>query len=106
MPRIRLFAACLVSAVGLATAVPASAAPDDPGRWTLVSEESIPLTYYQGSASDGFHFYFNGHVGLYRTDLNLNVLKRHDDAIPIRVHVREGYDHIGDIAYDAREGGR
>ena len=102
MPKFRWIAAAVVPALMLLAVVPASGASvTDPGRWRLTSTRHIPLTYYQGSAADGAgHFFFNGHVGLYRTDASLRLQKRDDDIIPPAVHLREGYDHIGDIDYD------
>ena len=92
--------------LALAAAAPASAA--DPGRWTETGRSTIPLYYYQGIASDpAKRLFFNGvHMGLYRTDPLLGETARNDDAIPPDVHAREQYNHIGDIAWDAREGGR
>jgi hypothetical protein len=87
-------------------AAPAPAA--DPGRWTEKDRNSVPLYYYQGITSDPEkNFYFDGvHVGLYKTDSALNELDRDDDAIPPGVHLSEGYNHIGDLTWDEREGGR
>lgn len=92
--------------LALAAAAPAPAA--DPGRWTETGQSTIPLYYYQGIASDpAKRLFFNGvHVGLYRTDALLGETARNDDVIPPDVHAREQYNHIGDIAWDAREGGR
>lgn len=89
----------------LATA-PALAA--DPGRWVEKGRSSVPLYYYQGVTSDpGKNLYFDGvHVGLYKTDSELNELARHDDEIPPEVHLSEGYDHMGDLTWDPAEGGR
>jgi hypothetical protein len=107
MHKFRAVGAALVLGISVLTALPAHSDPGDPGRWRLTSARSIPLTYYQGSTTDGSgHFFFNGHVGLYRTDKNLNLEARNDDVYPAAVHLREGYDHIGDIDYDSREGGR
>jgi hypothetical protein len=99
----RLLAACLLVA---AVAAPAQAA--DPGRWTEGSRSTIPLNYYQGIASDpARRLFFDGvYTGLYRTDPLLGETARNDDVIPPDVHARERYNHIGDIAWDAREGGR
>ena len=44
--------------------------------------------------------------GLYRTDANLRERRRNDVVIPPGVTAREGYNHVGDISWDAREGGR
>jgi hypothetical protein len=95
-----------------ALAVGAAAAPAqgaDPGRWTETGRSSIPLYYYQGVASDkAGRLFFNGvYTGLYRANNSLSVEEaRNDDVIPPDVHAREQYNHIGDIAWDAREGGR
>jgi hypothetical protein len=91
-----------------AAAAPATAA--DPGRWVQASQTTLPLYYYQGVTSDPHaNFFFNGiHFGLYRsnTDLPLTSDARSDDVIPADVTAREGYNHIGDISWDAGEGGR
>jgi glycerophosphoryl diester phosphodiesterase/PKD repeat protein len=90
----------------LAAAVPAHAA--DPGLWAHTQTSTVPLYYYQGITNDpSKDFYFDGvHVGLYRTNSTLGEEARNDDVIPPQVHLTEGYNHIGDIAWDARESGR
>jgi hypothetical protein len=102
----RLFAAGPAALAALAFAGAAQAA--DPGRWTETGRSTIPLYYYQGVTSDpAKRLFFNGvYVGLYRTDPFLNETARSDDVIPPDVHARENYNHIGDIDWDAREGGR
>jgi hypothetical protein len=106
MRRTLAFVAAALMSVAVAAAAPASGVTD-PGRWRLVATHDIPLTYYQGSTGDGQgHFFFQGHVGLYRTDRNLTQQNGNNDVIPPRVHLTEGYDHIGDIDWDYREGGR
>src|SRR4051812_37764787 len=76
-----------------------SAQAADPGRWVETGRTTIPLYYYQGVTSDpARNFYFDGvHVGLYRTDAELNETARNDDAIPPAVHAAENYNHIGDL---------
>lgn len=98
--------AVLAAALALAPASAADAA--DPGRWTQASTTTMPLYYYQGVTADPARdLFFDGpDVGLYRTDAQLNETARNDDVIPPDVHVREGYDHIGDISWDAAEHGR
>jgi hypothetical protein len=99
----------LVLAVAAALAVwPAAARAADPGRWALTGYSRIPLVYYQGVTTDGGgHLFFDGvFSGLYRTDLRLAEEARQDVEIPPAVTAAEGYDHIGDIAWDGREGGR
>ena len=98
--------ATLVLATCLAFAVPARAA--DPGRWRLTGTTSLPIVYYQGVTTDpARNLFFDGvFVGLYRTDPAFHETGRTDDVIPPDVHAREGYNHIGDIAWDRAEGGR
>jgi hypothetical protein len=95
-----------VLALSLILAAPATAA--DPGRWSETGFSRIPYVYYQGITSDdGGHFFFDGFaVGLYRTDLALAEQARNDAAIPPTVFAAEQYNHIGDITFDAAEGGR
>jgi hypothetical protein len=68
----------------------------------------VPLEYYQGVASDPRRrLFFNGiYTGLYRTDPRLNETARTANVFPPTVQAQEQYNHIGDIAWDAREGGR
>jgi hypothetical protein len=97
--------AALLVATCLAAA-PARAA--DPGRWRLSGTTTLPILYYQGVTVDpARNLYFDGvYVGLYRTDPAFTETGRTDDVIPPDVHAREGYNHIGDIAWDRAEGGR
>jgi hypothetical protein len=98
----------LLSAAGALSAPAAHAV--DPGRWTIPGRSTVPLEYYQGLSGDAPTrptLFFTGiDFGLYRTDADLRETGRNLDAIPPGVHAAEGYDHIGDTAYDAREGGR
>ena len=94
--------------LALALGVPGSARAADPGRWTVTGTTTLPILYYQGVTIDPAHnFYFDGiFVGLYRTDRAFNETGRTDDVIPPDVQLGEGYNHIGDIAWDGQEGGR
>jgi hypothetical protein len=96
----------VLAALILVPAVPAAA--DDPGRWRQTGRSAIPLEYFQGMASDPEgHVWFDGvFAGLYRTDVRLRELARREIAIPADVTAARGYNHIGDPAWDAREGGR
>ncbi len=96
--------AVVLAALG---AVPAARAAD-PGRWTLTGTSTLPIQYYQGVTVDPLrNLYFDGvYVGVYRTDSGLTETGRNDDVIPPEVHLREGYNHIGDLSWDPREGGR
>src|SRR4051794_22015504 len=84
------------------------ASASDPGRWVETGHSTLPLYDYQGVTSDpARNFYFDGvDFGLYRTDGELNETARKDDVIPPAVHASENYNHIGDLTWDAREGGR
>jgi hypothetical protein len=97
----------LVAAV-LLIAPAAGAAAADPQRWTPTGTSSLPLSYWQGVTVDPHgNLYFDGVVsGLYRTDAALRETGRSDDAIPTSVRMGEGYNHIGDISWDASEAGR
>jgi hypothetical protein len=88
--------------------VPAAAQAADPGRWAATGTTTLPLVYYQGVTTDAArNLYFDGvYVGLYRTTPAFEETGRNDDVIPPDVHLREGYNHLGDISWDRREGGR
>ena len=62
----------------------------------------------QGMASDpGGRLWFTGlFLGLYRTDARLRERARREVEIPPEVTAATGFNHIGDPAWDAREGGR
>ena len=103
-----LVTASLMALAALTLAPPNVARAADPGRWTHTGTSTIPLYYYQGISSDpGRRIFFNGvYTGLYRTDAALNETARKDHVIPGDVSARERYNHIGDIDWDPREGGR
>jgi hypothetical protein len=98
----------LAIGVALALLAAAPALGADPARWAETGRSTVPLYYYQGITSDPErNLYFDGvHVGLYKTDSELNEMARDDDEIPPQVHLSEGYNHIGDLTWDAAEGGR
>jgi hypothetical protein len=105
MPSRRAVPLALLVFLGL---VAPAARAADPGRWTETGHSSIPLTYYQGVTSDARgRFFFDGiFVGLYRADRNLAEQARQDVEIPPSVVAAEGYNHMGDLTWDAAEGGR
>jgi hypothetical protein len=76
--------------------------------WRLAGTASVPKAYYQGVTSDpSGRLYFDGQVsGLYRTDPDLRETASNPDVIPQSVRTGQGYNHIGDISWDAAEGGR
>lgn len=96
----------VATALALASAMPGTAAAADPGRWSLTGTSRVPLAYYQGVTETPSGFAFSGHVSLFRTDRELGEQARNLDVIPPDVHLREGYNHIGDLTYDGHEGGR
>jgi hypothetical protein len=80
-----------------------------PKRWRYTGVSRIPLEYFQGVTSGpGKLLYFDGtFTGLYRTDSRLREQARSiPNVIPADVGMREGYNHIGDLTWDAAEGGR
>ncbi len=92
-------------AVLLALALAPAAAAEE---WQDAGYSRIPLTYYQGVTSDpAGSLYFDGiFTGLYRADARLREQAAQPNVIPPDVFAREGFNHIGDIAWDRREGGR
>jgi hypothetical protein len=98
---VRLWIALLLAL----TLAPAAQAAD---RWRGISATRIPLPWYQGMAADPDHrLFFDGvFVGLHRADDSLRQRATVDNAIPPAVTAREGYNHIGDITWDARDDGR
>jgi hypothetical protein len=98
--------ACIVLAC-IAGIAPATASAADPGRWVVTSTRSVAPYYRQGLASDpAVNVFFSGSdAGVYRTR-DLAEQARNTSPIPPDVAQTEKYNHIGDIAWDAAEGGR
>ena len=99
--------AALAALLTLMLCAPAGA--KDPGRWTLTGWSSVSNFYWQGVTSAGPRapLYFSGLVeGLYRTDRWLNETAAMPAAIPASVKAVEGYNHVGDISFDGRDGRR
>jgi hypothetical protein len=94
-----------VALLALALAGPASAA--DPGGWRLAQADSVPLNYFQGlTHSAAGSLFFDGiSQGLFRTDRDLRQRAQNADAIAPDL-AAQGFNHIGDLTWDAREGGR
>jgi hypothetical protein len=74
----------------------------------MTGHSTTRIEYYQGVTSDpARRLFFDGRfVGLYRTDPGLKETARVANAIPPAVASAEGYNHIGDLTWDAAEGGR
>jgi hypothetical protein len=98
-------AAGVALVAALALAGPASAA--DPGRWRLAQADSVTLNYFQGltHSASGSLFFDGIAVGLYRTDLRLRQSAQNANALTPDL-TAQGFNHIGDLTWDAREGGR
>jgi hypothetical protein len=96
------------TALGLALVLSAPAAARDPGRWTLSGWSSVSNFYWQGMATPHGPLYFSGPVqGLHRAARNLRQTGSADPVIPPLVFATEGYNHVGDIAYQGGyQGGR
>jgi hypothetical protein len=104
----RAATACAVAAaLGLAASAPAARAAGA-DRLRLADARPIPIEYFQGvTHSRGGARFFDGVVsGLYRTDIALHERARVLDAIPPAVRAAFGFNHIGDLTWDAAEGGR
>ena len=88
--------------------MPGTAGAADPGRWVETGYDPVPLEYFQGVTSDPQrNLFFDGlFQGLYRTNSELVEQGRNNAAIPTEVNQLEKYNHIGDITWDSREGGR
>ncbi len=106
--RVLALAALLACAAFGLLAVARSAPAANKTGWAETGHSIVPLEYFQGVTSDQQrNLYFDGvFSGLYRTDSNLVEEARNTNVIAPDVNQREGYNHIGDITWDKREGGR
>src|SRR3954452_16810366 len=89
-----------VVAVGLAWAPVARAAE----LWTESGRSFASVNYWQGIAFDPASraFYFDGPGdGLWRTDASLRRLAGRSSGIPSAVTGAEGWNHLGDLSFDA-----
>jgi hypothetical protein len=102
-----LLVVALVAAMALVQGSSGAAAPHKRG-WVETGNSPVPLEYFQGVTSDkSGDIYFDGvFSGLYRTDSQLVEEARNVNVIPADVNARERYNHVGDITWDKREGGR
>ena len=103
----RLIAAVASAALAAAIAAPGPASGADPGRWRLAQTDSVPLSYFQGlTHSAAGSWFFDGiTVGLFRTDRAL-VQKASNPSALTPDLTAQGFNHVGDLTWDAREGGR
>src|SRR4051812_2260842 len=77
--------------------------------WTETGRSMTSVTYWQGITFDPgtrtFNFDGPGE-GLWRTDAKLNRLAGKSAGIPSSVKSAEGWNHVGDLSFDAAEGAR
>ena len=99
--------ACAVAGVLCLVGVATSSAADG-DRWTETGHSEVPLDYWQGitSAPQGDLFFAGVYNGLYRTSSGLVETGRTLHALPWTLQKATGYNHIGDISWDASEAGR
>jgi len=106
----RAAAACAVAvaALGLAVVPVARATAASGDGLRLADARPIPIEYFQGLTHDraGARYFDGVTVGLYRTDRALRESGRVANAIPPAVTAAFGFNHIGDLTWDAAEGGR
>ena len=106
----RAAAACAVAvaALGLAVVPVARATAASGDGLRLADARPIPIEYFQGLTHDraGARYFDGVTVGLYRTDRALRESGRVANAIPPAVSAAFGFNHIGDLTWDAAEGGR
>jgi hypothetical protein len=100
--------ALVLTVLGALAGVPSTSQAADPGRWLLTGWSPVTNDYWQGIASDhsGRLFFSGFFQGLWRTTHSLRQTAGVPAAIPVGVTASEGYNHIGDIAWQAAEGGR
>jgi hypothetical protein len=104
-PRRRTAVAAVVVALVLASA-PRAAAAD---LWTETGQSLTSVNYWQGVTFDvsARTFLFDGPAtGLWRTTANLTRLAGKSAGIPSSVKSAEGWNHLGDLSFDATGGGR
>ena len=90
----------------LVAAAPNAAAAD---LWTGTGQSLTSVNYWQGITFDpaARTFNFAGPAqGLWRTNANLTRLAGKSAGIPTTVKSTEGWNHVGDLSFDATTGGR
>jgi hypothetical protein len=103
---IAAFACAVAVALGSVGVATSSAATTD--RWNETGRSLVPLEYWQGitSSPQGDLFFAGVYNGLYRTTSGLAENGRTLHALPWAFQQATAYNHIGDISWDAAEGGR
>ena len=105
----RAAAACAVAVLGLAVVPVARAAAASGDALRLADARPIPIEYFQGLTHDRAGArYFDGRDGRPATGPTARSREsgRVANAIPPAVSAAFGFNHIGDLTWDAAEGGR
>ena len=95
-----------VVTVALTAGVPSAGAAD---LWTETGRSLTSVNYWQGITFDAATrtFTFDGPAqGLWRTDAQLARLAGRSTGIPSTVTSTEGWNHLGDLSFDAAGGPR
>ena len=95
-----------VVSLALAIGVPSAGAAD---LWTETGRSLTSINYWQGITFDAATrtFTFDGPAeGLWRTDAQLARLAGRSTGIPSTVTGTEGWNHLGDLSFDAAGGPR
>ena len=76
--------------------------------WIRAGRSTMPITYYQGiTHDDRGNLYFDGvFTGLHRTNLRLKQEASNPNVIDPVAGQDPGFNHIGDLTWDAADGGR
>jgi hypothetical protein len=76
--------------------------------WIKTGRSTMPLSYYQGVTHDNKgNLYFDGvFTGLYRTNFKLKQEAGTPNVIDPAAGQNPGFNHIGDLTWDAADGGR
>jgi hypothetical protein len=93
--------ACVVAAALIAVAAPTASGAD---LWTQARRSLTSVNYWQGITFDAGArtFNFDGPAeGLWRTNATLARLAGRGQGIPAQVKSTEGWNHLGDLSYDA-----
>jgi len=106
MSRRELLRVAGVVTVALAAGAPSAGAAD---LWTETGRSLTSVNYWQGLTFDAGTrtFNFDGPAqGLWRTDAMLGRLAGRSTGIPSTVTSTEGWNHLGDLTFDAAGGPR
>ena len=100
-----------VRAAGVALAAMLALAPRAAAAdlWTQTGSSITSVNYWQGitfAPASGAFFFDGLATGLWRTDAALRRTAGRSSGIPSSVRSAEGWNHLGDLSFDATGGGR